>query len=58
MHGWLIIDKPIGIGSTQIVGAVKRARTGEPRPEFRSGHGYFGGITVPQRLHVRASKLP
>ena len=25
MHGWLILDKPIGLGSTQAVAAVKRA---------------------------------
>lgn len=25
LNGWLIIDKPVGIGSTQVVGAVKRA---------------------------------
>ena len=30
MHGWLVIDKPVGPGSTQIVSAVKRAlREGE-----------------------------
>ena len=25
MHGWIIIDKPLGPGSTDIVSAVKRA---------------------------------
>ena len=25
LHGWLIIDKPVGPGSTQVVSAVKRA---------------------------------
>ena len=23
-HGWIILDKPLGLGSTQAVGAVKR----------------------------------
>ncbi|PTQ12262.1 tRNA pseudouridine(55) synthase TruB [Sphingomonas oleivorans] len=39
MHGWIIIDKPLGPGSTQIVSAVKRAlRTGE-YPKAKVGHG-------------------
>ncbi len=25
MHGWLVIDKPVGPGSTEIVSKVKRA---------------------------------
>ena len=25
LHGWIILDKPVGLGSTQAVGAVKRA---------------------------------
>jgi len=24
MHGWIILDKPYGLGSTQAVGAIKR----------------------------------
>ncbi|MDR6125638.1 tRNA U55 pseudouridine synthase TruB [Sphingomonas sp. SORGH_AS438] len=24
MHGWIILDKPLGLGSTQGVAAVKR----------------------------------
>ena len=24
MHGWIILEKPLGLGSTQAVGAVKR----------------------------------
>ncbi|HMO77494.1 MAG TPA: tRNA pseudouridine(55) synthase TruB, partial [Sphingopyxis sp.] len=24
MNGWIILDKPVGLGSTQAVGAVKR----------------------------------
>jgi tRNA pseudouridine55 synthase len=32
VHGWLIIDKPIGPGSTDIVSKVKRAlREGDIR---------------------------
>src|SRR3546814_1591899 len=34
MHGWIILDKPVGLGSTQAVAAVKRAlRTGGYRSE-------------------------
>ncbi len=44
LHGWLIIDKPVGIGSTQVVGAVKRAlREGGYAPTKKDmpkvGHG-------------------
>ncbi|QNQ08845.1 tRNA pseudouridine(55) synthase TruB [Sphingomonas alpina] len=39
MHGWIILDKPIGLGSTQAVSAVKRAlRTGD-YGKFKVGHG-------------------
>ncbi len=39
MHGWIILDKPLGLGSTQGVSAVKRAlRTGE-YGKFKVGHG-------------------
>ncbi|TXC71687.1 tRNA pseudouridine(55) synthase TruB [Sphingomonas ginsenosidivorax] len=39
MHGWIILDKPPGLGSTQGVSAVKRAlRTGE-YGKFKVGHG-------------------
>ena len=39
MHGWIILDKPVGLGSTQAVSAVKRAlRTGE-YPKRKVGHG-------------------
>jgi tRNA pseudouridine55 synthase len=38
-HGWLILDKPRGLGSTQAVGAVKRnLRTGG-YPRVKVGHG-------------------
>ncbi len=39
MHGWLIIDKPIGIGSTQVVGAVKRALREGGYDKAKVGHG-------------------
>jgi len=39
MNGWIIIDKPLGPGSTDIVSKVKRAlRTGE-YPKVKVGHG-------------------
>ena len=39
MHGWLIIDKPVGPGSTQIVSAVKRALRDGGYPKVKVGHG-------------------
>src|SRR3546814_7635332 len=37
MHGWIILDKPVGLGSTQAVAAVKRAlRTGGRSEEHTS----------------------
>ncbi len=39
MHGWLIIDKPVGPGSTQVVGAVKRALREGGYPKVKVGHG-------------------
>ena len=39
MHGWLIIDKPVGPGSTQIVSAVKRALREGGYPKGKVGHG-------------------
>ncbi len=39
MHGWLVIDKPVGIGSTQVVGAVKRALRDGDYPRVKVGHG-------------------
>ncbi len=39
MHGWLIIDKPVGPGSTQIVSAVKRALREGDYPRNKVGHG-------------------
>ena len=33
LNGWIILDKPVGLGSTQAVSAVKRAlrEAGEPK---------------------------
>jgi tRNA pseudouridine55 synthase len=39
IHGWLIIDKPVGPGSTQIVSAVKRALRDGGYPKLKVGHG-------------------
>jgi tRNA pseudouridine55 synthase len=39
LNGWLIIDKPVGPGSTQIVGAVKRALREGGYPKVKIGHG-------------------
>ncbi|MCY7398116.1 MAG: tRNA pseudouridine(55) synthase TruB, partial [Sphingomonas bacterium] len=39
LHGWIIIDKPLGMGSTNIVGWVKRALREAGEPKTRVGHG-------------------
>jgi len=39
MHGWIIIDKPLGPGSTQIVSAVKRALRSGGYGKWKVGHG-------------------
>jgi tRNA pseudouridine55 synthase len=39
MHGWLVIDKPAGPGSTQVVTAVKRALRDGGYPKLKVGHG-------------------
>lgn len=39
MHGWLVIDKPVGPGSTQVVSAVKRALRGSGCARVKVGHG-------------------
>ena len=38
-HGWLIIDKPVGPGSTQVVSAVKRALRESGAGKVKVGHG-------------------
>jgi len=39
VHGWLILDKPVGLGSTQAVGAVKRVLREGGYPRVKVGHG-------------------
>ncbi|HEU5286113.1 MAG TPA: tRNA pseudouridine(55) synthase TruB [Sphingomicrobium sp.] len=39
MHGWIILDKPVGLGSTQAVGAVKRILREAGEPRTKVGHG-------------------
>jgi len=39
MHGWIILDKPLGLGSTQGVSAVKRALRDGGYPKRKVGHG-------------------
>jgi tRNA pseudouridine55 synthase len=39
LHGWIIIDKPLGLGSTNVVGWVKRALRETGEPKTRVGHG-------------------
>ena len=39
LHGWIILDKPLGLGSTQGVGAVKRALREGGYPRVKVGHG-------------------
>jgi tRNA pseudouridine55 synthase len=39
MHGWIILDKPLGLGSTQGVSAVKRALRDGGYAKVKVGHG-------------------
>jgi tRNA pseudouridine55 synthase len=39
LHGWIILDKPVGLGSTQAVSAVKRALRQAGEAKIRVGHG-------------------
>ncbi len=39
MDGWIILDKPLGLGSTQAVGAVKRALREGGYGKRKVGHG-------------------
>jgi tRNA pseudouridine55 synthase len=39
LHGWLVLDKPVGLGSTQAVSAVKRALRAGGYPRAKVGHG-------------------
>jgi tRNA pseudouridine55 synthase len=39
LHGWIILDKPVELGSTQAVGAVKRILREAGEPKTKVGHG-------------------
>ncbi|MBO9574923.1 MAG: tRNA pseudouridine(55) synthase TruB [Sphingobium sp.] len=39
LHGWIILDKPLGLGSTQGVSAVKRALREAGHGKAKVGHG-------------------
>jgi tRNA pseudouridine55 synthase len=39
LHGWIILDKPYGLGSTQAVSAVKRALREAGCAKVKVGHG-------------------
>jgi tRNA pseudouridine55 synthase len=39
VHGWIILDKPIGLGSTQAVAAVKRNLREAGHGKVKVGHG-------------------
>ena len=39
IHGWIVLDKPVGLGSTKAVAAVKRALREAGEPRTKVGHG-------------------
>jgi tRNA pseudouridine55 synthase len=39
LHGWIILDKPVGLGSTTAVSAVKRILRQAAEPKTKVGHG-------------------
>jgi len=39
LHGWIVLDKPVGLGSTQAVSAVKRLLREAEEPKTKVGHG-------------------
>ncbi|HVI05838.1 MAG TPA: tRNA pseudouridine(55) synthase TruB, partial [Sphingomicrobium sp.] len=39
LHGWIILDKPFGLGSTKAVGAIKRILRESGEPKTKVGHG-------------------
>ena len=39
LNGWIVLDKPAGLGSTQAVGAVKRALREAGEAKTKVGHG-------------------
>ena len=39
LHGWIVFDKPLGLGSTQAVSAIKRALRTAGHAKAKVGHG-------------------
>ncbi|MEO7240314.1 MAG: tRNA pseudouridine(55) synthase TruB [Sphingomicrobium sp.] len=39
LHGWIILDKPVGLGSTSAVSAIKRMLREAGEPKTKVGHG-------------------
>ena len=39
LNGWIILDKPVGLGSTQAVSAIKRLLREAGEPKIKVGHG-------------------
>ena len=39
LHGWIVLDKPLGLGSTNAVSAVKRALRSGGYGRVKVGHG-------------------
>ncbi len=39
LHGWIILDKPLGMGSTSAVSAIKRLLREAGEPKTKVGHG-------------------
>jgi tRNA pseudouridine55 synthase len=39
LHGWIVLDKPAGLGSTQAVSAIKRLLRAAGEPKTKVGHG-------------------
>jgi tRNA pseudouridine55 synthase len=39
LSGWIVLDKPVGLGSTQAVSTVKRALREAGEPKTKVGHG-------------------
>jgi len=39
LHGWIVLDKPVGLGSTTVVSAVKRILREAGEPKTKVGHG-------------------
>jgi tRNA pseudouridine55 synthase len=39
IHGWIVLDKPLGLGSTTAVSAVKRILRQAGEPKTKVGHG-------------------